>query len=90
MRRQLTKLASVSIIAVPLMLWGGNTTAMAQGANLPSENGSCMGFLASASNPNASGTIAVGAQAGVVSTLAQASPSGPGVDGLLSCVAQIP
>ena len=90
MRRKLVQLASASIIAVPLMLFGGNNAAMAGGTVLPAGNASCLGFLASASNPNASGTIAAGAQAGFASTLAQASPSGPGIDGLLSCVEQIP
>jgi hypothetical protein len=60
------------------------------GGAIPNENASCLGFLAAASNPNASGTIAVGASAGVISTLAHASPSGPGVPGLISCVEQIP
>ena len=89
MRRKLVQLASASLIAVPLMLFGGNGTATA-GTVVPTGNASCMGFLAAASNPNASGTIAVGAQAGIASTLAHASPSGSGLDGLISCVEQIP
>jgi hypothetical protein len=89
MRRKLVQLASASLIAVPLMLFGGNNAAMA-GTLVPTEDASCLGFLAAASNPNASGTIAVGAQAGIASTLAHASPTGSGLDGLLSCVDQIP
>jgi hypothetical protein len=49
-----------------------------------------MGFLAAASNPNASGTIAVGAPAGNLSIVAQASPNGTGFPGLISCVEQAP
>jgi transcription elongation factor len=65
--------------------------AYAEGAQLPSANASCMGFLGDASNPNASGDhIALIAQNGDASTLAQASPSGTGFPGLISCVEQIP
>jgi hypothetical protein len=50
-----------------------------------------MGWLAEASNPNASGDhIALLAQNGGASTLAQVSPTGGGFPGLISCVAQIP
>jgi hypothetical protein len=50
-----------------------------------------MGWLADASNPNASGDhIALIAQEGDASTLAQLRPSGGGFPGLISCVEQIP
>jgi hypothetical protein len=89
MRRRLFRLACVSLVAVPLAI-AGNTAAMAAGTIVRTEHASCLGFLAAASNPNASGTIAAGAQEGIASTLAHASPSGPGLDGLISCVEQIP
>ncbi|SRR6266568_3309955 len=70
---------------------GAAVPAYAEGAQLPSSNASCMGFLGDASNPNASGDhIALIAQNGDASTLAQASPSGGGFPGLISCVVQIP
>ena len=83
--------ASASAVAVlALTPLGGLAAANGAGAQLPNANASCLGFLASASNPNASGTIAVGARAGNTATLAQASPTGSGLPGLLSCVDQIP
>ena len=84
------RMAAFASAAAVLAAVFGLAPAYGGGAQLPNENASCLGFLASASNPNASSTIAVGAQAGNTSTLAQASPSGPGVPGLLSCVDQIP
>ena len=75
-------LASFGAMAAP-------ANALGNWQNLPA-NASCMGFLAAASNPNASGTIAVGAPAGNLSIVAQASPNGTGFPGLISCVEQAP
>ena len=69
----------------------GAAPAFAEGAQFPSPNATCMGWLAEASNPNASGDhIALIAQNGDGRILAQASPSGGGFPGLISCVVQIP
>jgi hypothetical protein len=69
----------------------GAAPAFAEGAQFPSPNATCMGWLAEASNPNASGDhIALIAQNGDASILAHASPSGGGFPGLISCVVQIP
>ena len=86
MAKRLAVVAAVAGLSLATLAPG----AYAGGAQLPNENASCLGFLASASNPNASDTIAVGAREGNTPTLAQASPSGPGFPGLLSCVDQIP
>jgi hypothetical protein len=86
MNKRMAAFASAAAVVATLAPLGG----LAPAGALPNENASCLGFLASASNPNASGTIAVGARAGNTATLAHASPSGPGVPGLLSCVDQIP
>jgi len=70
---------------------GATAPAYGLGAQDPSPNASCMGWLAVASNPNASGDhIALIAQSGHASTVAQARPSGDGFPGLISCVEQIP
>jgi hypothetical protein len=90
MYKRLAASASAAAVLVALAPLGSVAPAYGGGAQLPDANASCLGFLASASNPNASGTIAVGARAGNTATLAQASPSGPGLPGLLSCVDQIP
>ena len=61
------------------------------GEQRPDPNASCMGWLANASNPNASHDhIALIAQNGDVSSVAKARPTGDGFPGLLSCVEQIP
>ncbi len=90
MYKRIAAFASAATVCATLAPLGAVAPAYGGGAQLPNENASCLGFLASASNPNASGTIAVGARAGVTSTLAHASPSAPGFPGLLSCVDQIP
>jgi hypothetical protein len=76
-------LASFGAMAAP-------ANALGNWQNLPA-NASCMAFLAAASNPNASGDhIASLAQSGNASTVAQASPNGTGLPGLISCVEQAP
>jgi hypothetical protein len=90
MHKRMAAFASVATVVAALAPLGGLTPAYGGGAQLPNANASCLGFLASASNPNASGTIAVGAMEGNTATLAHASPSGTGVPALLSCVDQIP
>ena len=87
MVKRMAAFASAASVLAALV---GLTPAYGGCAQLPNANASCLGFLASASNPNASGTIAVGAREGNTPALAQASPSGPGLPGLLSCVDQIP
>lgn len=90
MQRKLT-LASATAAAATLAILAATAPAYGEGAQLPNPNATCMGWLADASNPNASGDhIAAIAQNGDASTLAQASPTGNGFPGLLSCVAQIP
>jgi len=50
-----------------------------------------MGWLAEASNPNASGDhIALIAQSGDARTIAKVRPSGDGFPALISCVVRIP
>lgn len=89
MRKKLT-LASVALAVVGAAL-GASAPAYGLGAQDPSPNASCMGWLADASNPNASGDhIALIAQSGGASTVAHADVTGDGFPGLLSCVAQIP
>jgi hypothetical protein len=90
MDKRMAAFASAAAVLAALAPLGGLAPAYGGGAQLPNEKASCLGFLASASNPNASGTIAVGARGNGQSSLAQASPSGPGLPGLLSCVDQIP
>ncbi len=90
MRKRMAVSAFAAVVMAPLTTLGGVAPAYGGGAQLPNENASCLGFLASASHPNASGTIATGASAGLVATLAHASPSSPGYPGLFSCVDQIP
>jgi hypothetical protein len=88
MRRKIP-FAAATASAMTLAAVGATAPAYGEGAQLPSPNASCMGFLADASNPNASGDhIAAAGQSGVASTIAQSRPSGS--DPLLSCVAQIP
>ena len=89
MRRKLT-FASAALIGVAATL-GATAPAYGLGAQNPNPNASCMGWLANASNPNASGDhIAQIAQNGDANTVAQARPSGDGFPGLISCVEQIP
>ena len=88
------KMAVLAAVSTTALLGGFGAMAAPASAlggwrNLPA-NASCMGFLAAASNPNASGTIAVGAPAGNLSIVAQASPNGTGFPGLISCVEQAP
>jgi hypothetical protein len=90
MSKRMAASASGAAVLAAVAALGGVAPAYGGGAQLPDANASCLGFLASASNPNASGTIAVGARDGAVTTLAHASPSGPGLPGLLSWVDQIP
>ena len=76
-------IAGLGAFAVPAHALGG-------WRNLPA-NASCMAFLAAASNPNASGDhIAALAQSGNAVAIAQANPTGTGLPGLFSCVAQVP
>jgi hypothetical protein len=82
--------ASAAATAATLVTLGA-APAYAEGAQFPNPNATCMGWLAEASNPNASGDhIALIAQNGDASILAQASPTGSGFPGLISCVVQIP
>ena len=63
----------------------------AEGARFPSTDAACMGWLAEASNPNASGDhIALIAQSGDARTNAKVRPSGDGFPALISCVVRIP
>ena len=89
MRKKLT-VATLVLATIGAAL-GVTAPAYGLGAQDPSPNASCMGWLADASNPNASGDhIAQIAQNGDASTVAHARPAGDGFPGLLSCVAQIP
>ena len=89
MRKRLT-VASMAVAAV-LATLSATAPAYGLGEQRPDPNASCMGWLANASNPNASGDhIAQIAQNGDASTVAQARPSGDGFPGLISCVEQIP
>ena len=89
MRLNLT-VASVAAAGL-LAALGATSLAYGQGAQSPGPNASCMGWLANASNPNASGDhIALIAQSGNASTVAHADVTGDGFPGLLSCVEQIP
>jgi len=74
-----------------LATFGAALPVHAEGAQFPNTNATCMGWLAEASNPNASGDhIALIAQNGDASALAQAKPSGDGFPALISCVVRIP
>jgi hypothetical protein len=89
MKRKLA-FACVAVLAAlgPL---AAATPAYGRGAQLPDSHASCMGWLAEASNPNASGDhIAAIAQSGNAPALAQVRPDGDGFPGLISCVEQIP
>jgi hypothetical protein len=87
-----TKLMAGSLaLAGVLAALGTTAPAYGLGAQRPNPNASCMGWLANAANPNASGDhIALIAQSGNASTVAHAEVTGDGFPGLLSCVAQIP
>jgi ethanolamine transporter EutH len=83
----------VASLAAAGLLAGLAVTAPAYGLGeqRPDPHASCMGWLANASNPNASGDhIAFIAQSGNASTVAHADVTGDGFPGLLSCVEQIP
>lgn len=91
MFKRILAMAAATAASATLGAICATAPAYAEGAQLPSTNATCMGWLADASNPNASGDhIALIAQNGDASTLAQASPSGSGFPGLISCVEQIP
>ena len=91
MLKKVLALASAAATAATIAALGATTPVLAEGAQFPSPNASCMGWLAEASNPNASGDhIALLAQNGGASTIAQVSPTGGGFPGLISCVVQIP
>jgi hypothetical protein len=91
MLKKILAFASAAATAATLATLGAAAPAYAEGAQFPNTNATCMGWLAEASNPNASGDhIALIAQNGDASTLAQASPSGTGFPALISCVVQIP
>ena len=82
--------ASLAVAGVIAAL-GVTAPAYGLGAQFPDPSASCMGWLAEASNPNASGGhIASIAQNGNASTVAHADVTGEGFPGLLSCVEQIP
>jgi hypothetical protein len=82
--------ASTTALLVGFGAMAAPANALGGWRNLPA-NASCMAFLAAASNPNASGDhIAALAQSGDASSVAQASPSGTGFPGLISCVEQAP
>jgi hypothetical protein len=88
------KMAALAVSTTALLAGFGAMAAPADALggwqNLPA-NASCMAYLAAASNPNASGDhIASLAQSGNASIVAQASPSGTGFPGLISCVVQAP
>jgi hypothetical protein len=87
-----TKLTVASLaVAGVLAALGTTARAYGQGAQFPNQAASCMGWLAEAAHPNASGDhIALIAQSGDASTVAHAHITGDGFPGLLSCVAQIP
>jgi hypothetical protein len=89
MHKKLT-LASTAAAAALASL-AATAPAYSLGAHDPNPNASCMGWLADASNPNASGDhIASIARNGDASTVAQTRPTGDGFPGLLSCVERIP
>jgi hypothetical protein len=91
MLKKVLALASAAASAATIATLGAITPVFAEGAQFPSPSASCMGWLAEASNPNASGDhIALIAQNGGASTLAQVGPTGGGFPGLISCVVQIP
>jgi hypothetical protein len=91
MLRKILAFASATTASAALATLGAAVPAYAEGAQFPNPTASCMGWLAEASNPNASGDhIALMAQNGNASTLAQANPTGSGFPGLISCVVQIP
>ncbi len=91
MLKKILALAFATSTAAALATLAATAPVYALGAQLPSTNATCMGWLADASNPNASGDhIALIAQDGDASTLAQVRPSGSGFPGLISCVEQIP
>ena len=82
--------ASVALAGV-LAALSATAPAYGLGEQRPNPNASCMGWLANASNPNASGDhIAAIAQSGDASTVARTRPTGDGIPGLISCVEQIP
>ena len=82
--------ATVALAGV-LATLSATAPAYGLGEQRPDPNASCMGWLANAANPNASGDhIALIAQNGDASTVAQANPTSDGFPGLFSCVAQIP
>lgn len=89
MHKKLT-VASLAVTGL-LVVLGATAPAYGQGAQFPNPDASCMGWLAEAAHPNASGDhIALIAQSGDASTVAHADVTGDGFPGLLSCVAQIP
>ena len=91
MLKHLAAFASAASAAVTLATFGAALPVHAEGAQFPNTNATCMGWLAEASNPNASGDhIALIAQNGDASALAQAKPSGDGFTALISCVVRIP
>jgi len=91
MLKKILAFASATATAATLATLGATAPAYAEGAQFPNPNASCMGWLAEASNPNASGDhIALIAQNGDASAVAQANPTGSGFPGLISCVVQIP
>jgi hypothetical protein len=89
MSKKLTYASATTAAALAAL--GATGPAYGLGAQDPSPNASCIGWLADASNPNASDDhIAAIAQSGGASTVAQARPNGDGFPGLISCVEQIP
>jgi len=89
MRKKLT-FASVTAAAA-VTAFGATGSAYGLGAQDPSPDASCMGWLADAANPNASGDhIAAIAQNGDANAVARARPTGDGFPALISCVEQIP
>jgi len=89
MRTKITA-ACVALAGIAATL-GATAPAYGLAAQRPDPHASCMGWLANASNPNASGDhIASIAQSGDASIVAHADVSGDGFSGLLSCVEQIP
>jgi hypothetical protein len=87
-----TKLTVAILAATGLLAaLGATAPAYGQGAQFPNPAASCMGWLAEAAHPNASGDhIALIAQSGNASTVAHADVTGDGFPGLVSCVEQIP
>lgn len=92
MSRRMAALAATTsaLVLAGFIATAAPANALGNWRNLPA-NASCMAFLAAASNPNASGDhIAALGQSGNASTVAQASPTGTGFPGLISCVEQAP